>query len=495
MKKQFLSVALAGTLAVGVCGLVGCASTEATDTEATKTVSTEQLSSLDYSFETEYAFSDFNAHSNADKSRQDGIDTFDDKDIVFEDITYDQLMDLMDQDGTFMIQLSGTWCHNSRAMSPYVNQYAKENGITHIYSYDFNLNNGDTGEFFVRMSNEKTTTGTKLNYMYGEMVSRHLANLDDWVEYPSTASSALTYTNASGEEVTVGRLQQPIVLVYNKDNTTDYSGKGNTSGECPIMYAFEVMVDRDSNGIYTKKTDDDGNPVLDENGKQVREYITDEYAAKVKGIFDFIKDNGIEIDYYDKATYISEKFNSYGETIFESGEQVNIYPVTFRQLLWLEKQPGDAVIWIGSASDEQTRAIAKEVNAQAVKNGVRVYFYDPEVDGNKTIEWGYTQSTKITDENAIVSSMWTELINAGFTNLSLTHSNSAGESELQGSLLMAYNSTALDADGFAGPVKKAVEFTYTEDSGSRWYIGAEKNTEAAQKSISSVFDAYLGTSN
>ena len=51
------------------------------------------------------------------------------------------------------------------------------------------------------MSNEKTTPGTKLNYMYGEMVSRYLTNLDDWVEYPSTHATALSYTNADGKEV------------------------------------------------------------------------------------------------------------------------------------------------------------------------------------------------------------------------------------------------------------------------------------------------------
>mgnify|MGYP006988260057 CR=1 FL=1 len=51
------------------------------------------------------------------------------------------------------------------------------------------------------MSNEKTTPGTKLNYMYGEMVSRYLTNLDDWVEYPSTHATALSYTNADGKRL------------------------------------------------------------------------------------------------------------------------------------------------------------------------------------------------------------------------------------------------------------------------------------------------------
>ena len=65
---------------------------------------------------------------------------------------------------------------------------------------------------FVRMSNEKTTLGTKYNYMYGEFVSRYLTNLDDWIAYPSDHDTALSYTNAEGKEVTVGRLQTAYYL-------------------------------------------------------------------------------------------------------------------------------------------------------------------------------------------------------------------------------------------------------------------------------------------
>ena len=283
MKRKMISAVLAAVMTVGM--ITGCGSSQTTTEnkadKADKLESQTDLSSTDYDFEKEYAYGDFNAHSRADEDRQDGIDTFEDKDIVFQDITYDQLIDILGSEGNYMIQLSGSWCHNSRAMSPFINKYAKEYGIDTVYSYDFNINNGDDGSLFVRMSNEKTTPGTKLNYMYGEMVSRYLTNLDDWVEYPSTHATALSYTNADGKEVTVGRLQQPIVFVYNKDNKVDYSNSGNGSTSCPIMYAFEKMVERDSKGIYTKRFDDDGNPVLDENGNQIRDYITDEYDASV----------------------------------------------------------------------------------------------------------------------------------------------------------------------------------------------------------------------
>ena len=150
MKRKLISAVLVTVMAAGM--ITGCSGKNSSIKNNVKTlekeelkVSNAQLSSPDYEFEKEYAYGDFNAHSKADAERQDGIDTFEDKDIVFQDISYDQLIQLLGQEGNYLIQLSGSWCHNSRAMSPYVNAYAKEYGIDTIYSYDFNVDNGDDG--------------------------------------------------------------------------------------------------------------------------------------------------------------------------------------------------------------------------------------------------------------------------------------------------------------------------------------------------------------
>ncbi len=286
INKKVISTILAATLVAGV--LTGCGSdnkensaTENTSKKETLADTKAQLSSPKYDFEKEYAFGDFNRHSNADMDRQNGVDTFEDKEIVFKDISYDQLMNLMQQEGNFLIQLSGSWCHNSRAMGPSVNEFAKKNGIDTIYSYDFNVDNGEDGSMFVRMTNGKDTVGAKYNYMYGEMVSRFLTNLDDWIEYPSDSDTAISYTNSAGKEVTVGRLQQPIMFLYNKDNTKDNSGKGVARGKFPVVYAFEQMVERDEKGLYVKETDAEGNDVLDKEGKPVRKYVTEEYRKNL----------------------------------------------------------------------------------------------------------------------------------------------------------------------------------------------------------------------
>ncbi len=497
MKRKLISAVLVAAMTVGI--LAGCAlsqkesnrneagSQKKETLESTKT----QLSSPDYDFEKEYAFGDFNAHSRADMERQGGIDTFEDKEIVFQDISYDQLIYVLQQEGNFLIQLSGSWCHNSRAMSPSVNAFAKEYGIDTIYSYDFNVDNGEDGSMFVRMSNEKTTLGTKYNYMYGEFVSKYLTNLDDWIAYPSDDDTAVSYTNAQGKEVTVGRLQQPFLFLYNKDNTVDNSGSGNGSKKCPVVYAFEEMAERDSKGVYVKETDDEGNPVLDEDGNPVRKYITEEYNERLRGIFDHIKNNNLQLAHYTKTDYMRQAFNSYGTEIFKPDEQINVYPVTYRQLKWLLGEDGNSLVLIGGPGSEKTRAVISKINQYAVENQVRVYMYDPQIDGGYTIDkWGYTQTTNICEEDSPIIKMYTDLVDGYLTNLEVAKTTEDGVPLIQEPFLFAYNKDAVDEDGFAAPIAAYAELPYTLDPETRHYIGKEKNQTACDEQIKTVYAGY-----
>ncbi len=104
MKRKLISAVLVTVMAAGM--ITGCSGKNSSIKNNVKTlekeelkVSNAQLSSPDYEFEKEYAYGDFNAHSKADAERQDGIDTFEDKDIVFQDISYDQLIQLLGQEG------------------------------------------------------------------------------------------------------------------------------------------------------------------------------------------------------------------------------------------------------------------------------------------------------------------------------------------------------------------------------------------------------------
>lgn len=151
------------------------------------------------------------------------------------------------------------------------------------------------------------------------------------------------------------------------------------------------------------------------------------------------------------------------------------------------------MVMIGGAGDEKTRAVISRVNDYAVKNNVRVYLYDPQVDGDVTTgRWGYKQSMNILDENAIVNLMYTDLVKGALTNLEVAHSMSDGTALIQEPFLFAFNKDAKDADGFTAPIKAWAELTYTQDPETRFYIGKEANQKSCDSSIESVFAAYAG---
>ena len=288
----------------------------------------------------------------------------------------------------------------------------KENGIDTIYTYDFNLDDNENGNTFIRMSDGSENAGVNYNYMYGEVVKQYLTNIDDWIEFPSTTERAISYTNAKGETETVGRIQQPIAFIYNKDNTTNYSDKEDNADKYPVMYAFEQMVERDKDGLYTKEYDEEGNEVTDKNGDPVKHYCTKKYNAQMKKMFDFINDNNIEFTEYSKEDFVRENYPA-----LKDAEKVNIKTVTYRQFAWLLQQDGNAIYMVGGPYDEATQNEIADVNAKAVKNDVNVYLWDPYVDGKiSEDDWGYKNTGDIMKSDSI-NFMYTTLIENSLTNL------------------------------------------------------------------------------
>lgn len=484
MKRRVLSCLLA--LSMSAALLAGCGSSSSSSTEeSTKAAAEEsgdpnaQLSATDYDYDTAYYYGSFNEMSLNDVPRQ-GVTTYESEDeVVYKDLTYDELIDLFQKEGNYMIALCGSWCHNSRAMTPALSKFAKEYGIDTIYTYDFDLDDKDDGNTFVRMTNGSENAGVNYNYMYGEVIQRYLTNMDDWIEFPSTSEAAITYTNSKGEDQTIARAQQPIVFIYNKDNTTDNSGKDSKAEKNPVVYAFEKMVDRDADGIYTKEYDEEGNEVTDKNGDPIKTYITEEYEAEMQKMFDFAKDNNIEFSDYSKEDYVRAAYPA-----LKDADQINVKTVTYRQFAWLLKQDGNAIYMVGGKYDQATQDEIAEVNAKAVENNVNVYLFDPNVDGQICEDdWGYKNTGNIMESESI-SFMYTNLIENSLTNLStsefesdpskgLTYQNDAGEDVtvpvLTEPYVFSYNKTATDEDGVAAPVT-----AYSENADG----------------LTAVFDAY-----
>ena len=512
------------TLGLGVLTLAACSqaaqststpqeSSTSSSTQSTSTQVEEKigLSSETYAFEKEYFYEDYNKRSLDDVTRQ-GIKTFNSKDdIVFDAITYEELVDIFESEGNYLILFGGSWCHNTRAAVPFINQYAKEYDIDTIYNFDFYLD-GTNSNTHVRNTNQtdptRVTPGVEYNYLYGELVTKYLTNLTDYVEYKTGTPSSLTYTNNENINVNVAKVQVPFLFLYNKDNAVSHSegtGTPNEAGKYPIVYGFEEMIDLDENGVY----------LYDRNvAKENRTYYTNEYKARLKGIFDFISTNNITLSKYTDVDYIKTVYNGKSNTeIFTSNDKVNIKPVTYRQLTWLLEHEGDSVILLGGTWCPNTQATIKLTNDYAVKNNVIVYNFDTKLDSGLAKKyWNYANDLHIRDTSNSFVRLYTDLIEKYLTNIvtlydvnapesykSISYTNSDGNvvkvKKLQVPYLLSYNKDHKDSDGDIAPITAYFEKMLTLNSAQEDYVYSEANYAAAKAGTFNVIKSFLKSIN
>ena len=469
------------------------------------------LSAGDYDFDANYFYDDYNAMSRADMDRQDGIDTFEDTDIVFRSLNWEQLVYLLQQEGNYLILLGGSWCHNTRAAIGYVNDLAHEYGITTIYNFDFRVD-GSSSDTHIRVSNGDSAAAAPYNYLYGELVSRFLTNLTDWVEYTEDSESALTYTNSEGVDTTVAKVQVPFLFLYNRDNTVDNSGKGRSADRFPIVFGFEEMVDRDSKGVYVYEKDADGNPVQDADGNNVRSYITDAYLERLRGVFNYIRDNGVVLSEYSDGDYLRQAFNEQaqaqiGQDLFAPGDEIAYNVISYRQLDWLLRQEGNALILLGGPWCGNTRALVNTINDYALVNQQTVYFADLTLDGGYARSaWGYEKDLQVRASDSPLVRLYTDLVEKYLTNLVTLYDVNADEEwqyiaytdedgaevrvrKLQVPYLLSYNRDAVDEDGFAAPVTGYYEKMLTLDPKADDYVYSGDNYEACRAGVKAVLEA------
>ena len=246
-----------------------------------------------------------------------------DANSVYQSITWEEAVYLFQQEGNYLILLGGSWCGNTTSVIDYVNEAAKAAGVTTVYNLDFRLD-GATGDTHIRETNTSSKSGAAYNFLYGELVTRYLTNLNDWVEYTVDSDSALTYTNAEGNEVTVPKAQVPFLFIYNKDNTVNNKGQSEEGKTYPIVYGFEKMVYRteDGEGLVSYTF---------EGETPVATPVTDYPEQLNDAIFSHIGtgEGQITLSSFTDADYIRLAYNERsGKTIFEEDDQININTVT-----------------------------------------------------------------------------------------------------------------------------------------------------------------------
>ena len=472
------------------------------------------LSSTEYDFEKKYFVDDYNT-----KHSSFNVNVFgeDENDVVFETVTYEKLVGILESEGNYLFFFGGSWCHNTRAAAAYVNQYALELGVKTVYNFDFYLD-GTNSSSHVRVTNSNSTApGVQYNYLYGELITRYLTNLNDWVQYVEGSNSDVDYNRPGQTEATIeAKLQVPFLFLYNKDNTVRnvptrdenlpawhnqtgiHAEQGEENEKYPIVYGFEEMVDRDAEGVYY-------------NVNRQKTYATEAYSLRVKGIFDYISENNIVLSYYSDADYIRDFYNKKsGKEIFKTDDQINIHVINYRQLDWLLRQEGNALILFGGTWCPNTQAVIATINDYAVANNLIVYNFDTKLDsGYAKKYWGYSGDVHIRDSANPFVKLYANLVETYLPNLITLYDVNSDQSyqyisytsedeevrvkKLQVPYLFAYNKDAKEANevDYAPILGYYEEMLTIADATAEDYVYQTDNYARYKNGVYNVIQAYF----
>lgn len=408
-----------------------------------------------------------------------------DEDSVYDSLTLEKAYYLFQQEGNYLILFGGSWCGNTTPVIGYINKVAKEYGVETIYNLDFRLD-GTNRSSHVRETNGASYDGASYNYLYGEIVTRYLTNLNDYVEYTVDSSSALTYTDADGEEVTVPKVQVPFLFLYNKDNV---DGNGDSA---PIVAGYEKMKSR-SDFV----TDDEEDEEAIEAYKE--ELVENVFAAVEQ----------VTLSSFTDADYIRIAYNEKsGVTLFEESDQINIEIITYKQLEWLLQQEGNYLFLFGGSWCGNTQAVISIINDFAVANDVTVYNFDTKLDGGYAkAYWGYSKDLHIRDNDSEFANLYVDLVTTYLTNIETEYDkdtngiyytdsdgNTVTANKLQVPYFFAYNKDAVDAYAHSTPILEYVEkMFYLFDETSDYYdysIYKSENYSEYVEAAYAVIEAY-----
>lgn len=421
-----------------------------------------------------------------------------DANSVFQSVTWEEARYLFEQEGNYLILFGGSWCPNTTAVIDYINEAAKAAGVDTVYNLDFRLD-GTNSDTHIRETNGSDKSGAAYNYLYGELVTRYLTNLNDWVEYTVDSESALTYTNSEGADVTVPKAQVPFLFLYNKDNTENHAGDSEDGAKYPIVYGFEKMLYRDANGekaLYTDSKTQDDTTRVDDYEKQLN-----------SAIFDHIKEYSLST--FTDADYIRLAYNKKsGKTLFDANDQINIQTLTYKQTEWLLDQDGDYLILFGGSWCGNTQAVIDIINDYAVENNVTVYNFDTKLDSGYAKKFlGYSDDVHIRDNNNVFAHLYVDLVNKYLANIETEYTIESGNyiyytdeeggaeiiaNKLQVPYIFAYNKNAVDDNGHDTPILSYVEKMYVLDETSEDYINSEANLADYTEGLTNVIKAYEG---
>lgn len=375
---------------------ISCALEQALQAERDlKTPEKTYSSSIRFDMNKEFLFANFPA-LRAENNPAYGVENAGQVNIT--SITLDELIYLLNADGTHLILFGGIWSSKTQSVIDQINHYARAHNVDTVYLFDFYADGEDPSTSFkADLTQQADYDGpgkrdvvgcAVCNYLYGELVTRHLTNLNDWVDAKAGSEDDITFLNVYCDPVRVPNLHEPFLFLYNKENTINNSGCGNASGgKYPIVAAMELNYHRRGDGM-----------ICDAKGHAVG----DLGELLEQGIFRFIGTNGNDLTPYTHNDYMYDAFNlntrghsAKSEPAFQKGEATNIQPITLTQLLWMFRQKGTFLFMIGGPWCANSQSAVATLNDYAKANDARVYMFDMRLDSKYAVDfWDYPRQNE-----------------------------------------------------------------------------------------------------
>lgn len=367
-----------------------------------------------------------------------------DENHIFNTVTYHELDHLLDSEGTYILLIGGAWSEQTQASIGFINEAAKEYGVTAIYNFDPRL---DGRNAITDISdNDSDNLDKKL---YVELVNKYLTNLGN------LEGETVSYNVDNGPEVREAvKIRSPFLFVYNKDHLGG-----------PIISSLEelhVWEDFTTDGAVDPIKADAYKAKI----KAILEPISETVDGKRIARHNIITDNDYYVDVYD---------NKLGRTVFRNPDQpgepadVVFEHVTYDELTKILGSEGDHIVLFGGSWCPNTQPVIGLINEYAKKHHIdKIYNWDTKLDGGI-----YGNDYQVRSNDHPHADLYVDLVNNYLTNLKSEDTAKGAKisytkdgitysgDRLQVPYVFVYNKDNVDAEGNSAPIFGHIELMYT----------------------------------
>lgn len=134
-------------------------------------------------------------------------------DFAIRQVSYPELLQVLESEGDHVILFGGTWCHNTRAVIKDVNRAAAAAGVHTVYQFDLRLDGSSGNDLHIR------DTNSEIAYLYGDVVSQFFPNLRTQYRVEAGGGQKVDYYPGGDKSIAVAsakKLQVPYLIEYNK---------------------------------------------------------------------------------------------------------------------------------------------------------------------------------------------------------------------------------------------------------------------------------------